>query len=271
MHLSWLRKLAETWFAKPRGQQARRRPDRSRKPGVGLRLEWLEDRLAPATFSNGGGTLNLNDFIAGASMDVSKTGPNQIQVVLGAAGDLWQGTDDPTAGIVGNGTATLTINTSLNTNSLGISSGSNNTGQLGLLTIHGGGNNGRLSDHRRLLGRHRLDRRQHPHHRRLPGHRRAFPNHGHRRPDHRRADYEHLDAHVYGQYHYRQCPDSDGLGHQCRTAPECGVHRQHQFDCHRRYHPERRANHRQCRQSGPAGGERSWFRRNHPQGRDRRR
>jgi len=107
-----------------------------------LWLERLEDRLAPATFSISGSSLLLDTSAVGATMGLFKSGPNQVQVVLGTAGDLWQGTDDSASGITGNGLTTLTIDTSLFTGDFEIDGGSGGDPTPLTLTFHGTGANG---------------------------------------------------------------------------------------------------------------------------------
>ena len=128
-----VRQIIRSWFT-----SRKHRPTRNQEKRVRLLLEPLEDRLAPATFSNTASSVELYATVLGASMDIYKSGANQIQVVLGS-GDLWQGTDDPTGGITGNGLATLTINTSLFTGTLMPGTFGTNTGTL---TIHGTATNG---------------------------------------------------------------------------------------------------------------------------------
>ncbi|HEV3310503.1 MAG TPA: PKD domain-containing protein, partial [Chloroflexota bacterium] len=108
-----------------------------------LLLERLEDRLAPAAFDYSSGTLTLSTGAVGATMDVYKSGPTQIQVVLGAADDVWQGTDGSALGITGNGLTTLTVDTSLYTGGIGINSGTGDPTPE-TLTFHGTSANGPL-------------------------------------------------------------------------------------------------------------------------------
>jgi autotransporter-associated beta strand protein len=70
-----------------------------------------------------------------------------MQIVLGTAGDVWQGTDDPASGFTGNGLTTLTIDLSKYTGVINIDSSidtSNGNPPPDTVTFHGTGSNGPL-------------------------------------------------------------------------------------------------------------------------------
>ena len=68
-----------------------------------LRLEALEDRLAPATFTDNGTTLNL--VLNTASTNAAIVSTSTPSYTLTLTGDTWSGTND--GNVTGNGTATL--------------------------------------------------------------------------------------------------------------------------------------------------------------------
>src|ERR1700675_3349848 len=67
-----------------------------------LRLERLEDRLAPATFTDAAPTLNLSPAANDAVAIVANANTSTLALTSGT----WTGMDD--ANVSGNGTATLT-------------------------------------------------------------------------------------------------------------------------------------------------------------------
>ncbi len=68
------------------------------------RVEALEDRLTPATFTDSGATLNLVLNVANTSAAIVSGGTNYTVTLTG---DTWSGTND--AKVTGNGTAALTV------------------------------------------------------------------------------------------------------------------------------------------------------------------
>src|SRR5690349_135490 len=96
---SWLSRL----FARARRHNTARPRTRSRWSPPPLRLEILEDRLAPATFQEAGNQLRLA-LAAGEQVSVVANSNDTYSLTLGTG--TWSGTD--TAKAVGSGAATLT-------------------------------------------------------------------------------------------------------------------------------------------------------------------
>jgi hypothetical protein len=104
MFRTWWQKL----FSFPRTRIARRRgyrpPNSLTRRTFRLSMTALEDRLAPATFTDNGTTLNLVLNTANVNAAIVSSGTSYTVTLTG---DTWTGTND--ANVTGNGTATLTV------------------------------------------------------------------------------------------------------------------------------------------------------------------
>jgi hypothetical protein len=93
------------WFA-PRNQRSSNPRTRTRAR-LRLAFETLEERAVPAAFYGHAGSLVLDSFAGGETVEVAKIAADKVQVALSLPGSVWTPTGDIPAGVSGEGTNAL--------------------------------------------------------------------------------------------------------------------------------------------------------------------